>query len=179
MTVMWLSVWWSFFLATEWFITRISTIPYLHMPSPVSFWQSLYIILVDSVCWCMCCWHLTFTSCPSSNLLSSLIYRFSGRFAAAHSVSAVLSVSPDDSRLRFSSRRVAVTVGSLLDDQHWHTVLIERFNKQVNLTVDSHTHRFQTKGEGHSLEVDYEVRTSQWSYITSGWLHKSCLKMCM
>lgn len=63
----------------------------------------------------------------------------------------------DDSRLRFSSRRVAVTVGSLLDDQHWHTVLIERFNKQVNLTVDSHTHRFQTKGEGHSLEVDYEL----------------------
>uniref|UniRef100_A0A3Q3N8H6 Contactin associated protein family member 5 n=1 Tax=Mastacembelus armatus TaxID=205130 RepID=A0A3Q3N8H6_9TELE len=60
-------------------------------------------------------------------------------------------------RLRFSSGRVAVTVGSLLDDQHWHSVLIERFNKQVNLTVDSHTQHFQTKGEGHSLEVDYEV----------------------
>uniref|UniRef100_A0A3Q3N890 Contactin associated protein family member 5 n=1 Tax=Mastacembelus armatus TaxID=205130 RepID=A0A3Q3N890_9TELE len=55
------------------------------------------------------------------------------------------------------SGRVAVTVGSLLDDQHWHSVLIERFNKQVNLTVDSHTQHFQTKGEGHSLEVDYEL----------------------
>uniref|UniRef100_A0A8C6UW57 Contactin associated protein-like 5a n=1 Tax=Neogobius melanostomus TaxID=47308 RepID=A0A8C6UW57_9GOBI len=32
--------------------------------------------------------------------------------------------------------RVAATVGSLLDDQHWHTVVMERFNKQVNLTVD-------------------------------------------
>uniref|UniRef100_A0A8C9XRN3 Contactin associated protein family member 5 n=1 Tax=Sander lucioperca TaxID=283035 RepID=A0A8C9XRN3_SANLU len=60
-------------------------------------------------------------------------------------------------RLRFSSGRVAVTVGSLLDDQQWHSVHIERFNKQVNLTVDSHTQHFQTKGEGHSLEVDYEV----------------------
>uniref|UniRef100_A0A3P9CR98 Contactin associated protein family member 5 n=1 Tax=Maylandia zebra TaxID=106582 RepID=A0A3P9CR98_9CICH len=57
---------------------------------------------------------------------------------------------------RFSSHRVPVTVGSLLDDQHWHSVHIERFNKQVNLTVDSYTQRFQTKGEGHSLEVDYE-----------------------
>lgn len=73
---------------------------------------------------------------------------------ATHCVPAVF---PDDSRLRFSSRRVAVTVGSLLDDQHWHSVHVERFNKQVNLTVDSHSQHFQTKGEGHSLEVDYEV----------------------
>ncbi|XP_047457635.1 contactin-associated protein-like 5 [Mugil cephalus] len=68
-----------------------------------------------------------------------------------------LYLNLDDSRLRFSSRRVAVTVGSLLDDQHWHSVHIERFNRQVNLTVDSHTQQFQTKGEGHSLEVDYEL----------------------
>uniref|UniRef100_A0A668ABQ1 Contactin associated protein-like 5a n=1 Tax=Myripristis murdjan TaxID=586833 RepID=A0A668ABQ1_9TELE len=57
---------------------------------------------------------------------------------------------------KFSSSRVAVTLGSLLDDQHWHSVLIERFNRQVNLTVDSHTQHFRTKGEGDSLEVDYE-----------------------
>lgn len=80
-----------------------------------------------------------------------------GGCVAAHCVPAVF---PDDSRLRFSSRRVAVTVGSLLDDQHWHSVHVERFNKQVNLTVDSHSQHFQTKGEGHSLEVDYEV--SAW-----------------
>uniref|UniRef100_A0A8C4Z3K9 Contactin associated protein-like 5a n=1 Tax=Gadus morhua TaxID=8049 RepID=A0A8C4Z3K9_GADMO len=54
-------------------------------------------------------------------------------------------------------RSVAVSLGSLLDDQHWHSVLIERFNKQVNLTVDSHTQHFRTKGEGDSLEVDYEL----------------------
>ncbi|XP_029315273.1 contactin-associated protein-like 5 [Cottoperca gobio] len=68
-----------------------------------------------------------------------------------------LYLNLDDSRLRFSSGRVAVTVGSLLDDQQWHSVHMERFNKQVNLTVDSHTQHFQTKGEGHSLEVDYEL----------------------
>uniref|UniRef100_A0A8C5CD39 Contactin associated protein-like 5a n=1 Tax=Gadus morhua TaxID=8049 RepID=A0A8C5CD39_GADMO len=64
----------------------------------------------------------------------------------------------DDPRLRSSGgRSVAVSLGSLLDDQHWHSVLIERFNKQVNLTVDSHTQHFRTKGEGDSLEVDYEL----------------------
>uniref|UniRef100_A0A6Q2YHV6 Contactin associated protein-like 5a n=1 Tax=Esox lucius TaxID=8010 RepID=A0A6Q2YHV6_ESOLU len=68
-----------------------------------------------------------------------------------------LYLNLDDTRLRFSSGRVAVTLGSLLDDQHWHSVLIERFNKQVNFTVDSHTEHFRTKGEGDSLEVDYEL----------------------
>ena len=63
----------------------------------------------------------------------------------------------DTTLLRLSVGCPAVTLGSLLDDQHWHSVLIERFNKQVNLTVDTHTQHFRTKGEGDSLEVDYEV----------------------
>lgn len=68
----------------------------------------------------------------------------------------LLSV-PDDTRVRSSSGRMVVTLGSLLDDQHWHSVLIERFNKQVNFTLDRHTQHFRTKGDGDSLEVDYEV----------------------
>lgn len=71
-----------------------------------------------------------------------------------------LYLNLDDNRQRFGGgggSRVAVTVGSLLDDQHWHSVHIERFNRQVNLTVDSHTQHFHTKGEGQSLEVDYEL----------------------
>lgn len=52
---------------------------------------------------------------------------------------------------------MVITLGSLLDDLHWHSVLIERFNKQVNFTLDRHTQHFRTKGDGDSLEVDYEV----------------------
>lgn len=52
---------------------------------------------------------------------------------------------------------MVVTLGSLLDDLHWHSVLVERFNKQVNFTLDRHTQHFRTKGDGDSLEVDYEV----------------------
>uniref|UniRef100_A0A673KV94 Contactin-associated protein-like 5 n=1 Tax=Sinocyclocheilus rhinocerous TaxID=307959 RepID=A0A673KV94_9TELE len=59
--------------------------------------------------------------------------------------------------LQSSSARMVVTLGSLLDDLHWHSVLIERFNKQVNFTLDRHTQHFRTKGDGDSLEVDYEL----------------------
>ncbi|XP_041663114.1 contactin-associated protein-like 5 [Cheilinus undulatus] len=63
----------------------------------------------------------------------------------------------DDTRLRFSSSLAAVTLGSLLDDQFWHSVTVERFNRQVNVSLDSHTQHFTTRGQGKSLEVDYEL----------------------
>ncbi|XP_036395954.1 contactin-associated protein-like 5 [Megalops cyprinoides] len=68
-----------------------------------------------------------------------------------------LHLNLDDAKPHSSSSQVSVTLGSLLDDQHWHSVLIERFNKQVNFTVDRHTQHFRTKGDGDSLEVDYEL----------------------
>ncbi|XP_051998616.1 contactin-associated protein-like 5 [Xyrauchen texanus] len=68
-----------------------------------------------------------------------------------------LHLNLDDSRVKSSSARMVVTLGSLLDDLHWHSVLIERFNKQVNFTLDRHTQHFRTKGDGDSLEVDYEL----------------------
>ncbi|XP_033843350.2 contactin-associated protein-like 5 [Periophthalmus magnuspinnatus] len=74
-----------------------------------------------------------------------------------HRGKLALYLNLDDTRLRLSSGRVAVTVGSLLDDQHWHTVVMERFNRQVNLTVDAHSQHFTTRGQGDSLEVDYEL----------------------
>ncbi|KAF6327512.1 hypothetical protein mRhiFer1_008234 [Rhinolophus ferrumequinum] len=52
---------------------------------------------------------------------------------------------------------VTLTLGSLLDDQHWHHVLIEILNTHVSFTVDRHTHRFQAKGESSYLDLDYEI----------------------
>ncbi|MBN3304064.1 CNTP5 protein, partial [Amia calva] len=68
-----------------------------------------------------------------------------------------LHLNLDDAKLHSSSGHMSVTLGSLLDDQHWHSVLIERFNKQVNFTVDKHTQHFRTKGDADSLDVDYEL----------------------
>lgn len=53
--------------------------------------------------------------------------------------------------------RVTLTLGSLLDDQHWHSVLLELLNAHVNFTVDRHTQHFQAKGGSRYLDLDDEV----------------------
>ncbi|XP_013913790.1 PREDICTED: contactin-associated protein-like 5 [Thamnophis sirtalis] len=68
-----------------------------------------------------------------------------------------LHINLGDAKLRFGNRHTSVTLGSLLDDQHWHSVLIERFNKQVNFTVDKHMQHFRTKGDSDDLNIDYEL----------------------
>eukprot|EP00076_Gallus_gallus_P049548 XP_428089.4 contactin-associated protein-like 4 [Gallus gallus] len=56
-----------------------------------------------------------------------------------------------------SSTQINISLGSLLDDQHWHSVLIEHFNNQVNFTVDKHTHHFHAKEVFNYLDLDYEL----------------------
>ncbi|XP_057361410.1 contactin-associated protein-like 5 isoform X3 [Manis pentadactyla] len=67
-----------------------------------------------------------------------------------------LRLSLDDSKARLGSSPPSATLGSVLDDQHWHSVLIERAGKQVNFTVDKHTLHLRTKGEADALDIDYE-----------------------
>ncbi|CAF95007.1 unnamed protein product, partial [Tetraodon nigroviridis] len=47
----------------------------------------------------------------------------------------------------FSGGRLLVSLGSLLDDFHWHTVKLERLNTHLNLTVDKNTHQVQVPDE--------------------------------
>ncbi|XP_036277629.1 contactin-associated protein-like 5 [Pipistrellus kuhlii] len=68
-----------------------------------------------------------------------------------------LHLNLDDSKTRLSSSPPSATLGSLLDDQHWHSVLIERVGKHVNFTVDKYTQHFRTKGEADALDIDYEL----------------------
>ncbi|KAB0363024.1 hypothetical protein FD754_007180, partial [Muntiacus muntjak] len=51
----------------------------------------------------------------------------------------------------------ALMLGSLLDDEHWHSVLIELLNTDVNFTVDTHTHHFRAKGESSYVDLDYKI----------------------
>ncbi|XP_040027121.2 contactin-associated protein-like 2b [Gasterosteus aculeatus] len=51
----------------------------------------------------------------------------------------------------------SVTSGSLLDDDHWHSVVIERYRRNVNFTLDHHTQHFRTNGEFDHLDLDYEI----------------------
>ncbi|XP_077480337.1 contactin-associated protein-like 2a isoform X1 [Stigmatopora argus] len=51
----------------------------------------------------------------------------------------------------------SVTTGSLLDDNHWHSVVIERYRRNVNFTLDRHMQHFRTNGEFDHLDLDYEL----------------------
>ncbi|MEJ1276018.1 contactin associated protein-like 4 [Cricetulus griseus] len=62
-----------------------------------------------------------------------------------------------EARLTSSSTLINLTLGSLLDDQHWHSVLIQRLGKQVNFTVDEHRRHFHAQGEFNYLDLDYEI----------------------
>ncbi|XP_069763322.1 contactin-associated protein 1 isoform X2 [Narcine bancroftii] len=48
----------------------------------------------------------------------------------------------------------SITLGSLLDDQHWHMVQIERYGQEVNLTLDGNVERFHTNGDFDYLDLD-------------------------
>ncbi|XP_026975015.1 contactin-associated protein-like 4 isoform X6 [Sagmatias obliquidens] len=67
-----------------------------------------------------------------------------------------LVINSGEAKLPSTHGPISLTLGSLLDDQHWHSVLIQRLGKQVNFTVDEHRHRFHAQGEFSYLHLDYE-----------------------
>ncbi|XP_040299113.1 contactin-associated protein-like 4 isoform X2 [Herpailurus yagouaroundi] len=68
-----------------------------------------------------------------------------------------LLINSGETKLPSAHTLVNLTLGSLLDDQHWHSVLIQRLGRQVNFTVDEHRHRFHAQGEFSYLDLDYEI----------------------
>ncbi|XP_024591420.1 contactin-associated protein-like 4 isoform X7 [Neophocaena asiaeorientalis asiaeorientalis] len=68
-----------------------------------------------------------------------------------------LVINSGEAKLPSTHSPISLTLGSLLDDQHWHSVLIQRLGKQVNFTVDEHRHRFHAQGEFSYLHLDYEI----------------------
>lgn len=70
----------------------------------------------------------------------------------------VLRFSPGSNQYGSIQGHTSVTSGSLLDDDHWHSVVIERYRRNVNFTLDHHTQQFRTNGEFDHLDLDYEVK---------------------
>ncbi|XP_034531537.1 contactin-associated protein-like 4 isoform X2 [Notolabrus celidotus] len=52
-----------------------------------------------------------------------------------------------------SSGQLLVTLGSLLDDQHWHHIKLERLNAHLNLTVDKNTQQVHIPAELSSWDI--------------------------
>ncbi|XP_066511823.1 contactin-associated protein-like 5 [Hoplias malabaricus] len=74
-----------------------------------------------------------------------------------HRGKLALHINLDDAKVHRNSGPLSVSLGTLLDDHHWHSVLIERFNKHINFTVDRLSRHIRTGGVDDSLEVDYEL----------------------
>lgn len=54
---------------------------------------------------------------------------------------------------RTSEPRRVASLGSLLDDQHWHRLAVERRGAHLNLTVDKHTERVVIPAEFSHWDV--------------------------
>uniref|UniRef100_A0A8C4W846 Contactin associated protein 1 n=1 Tax=Gopherus evgoodei TaxID=1825980 RepID=A0A8C4W846_9SAUR len=69
----------------------------------------------------------------------------------------VLHISLGSSPLYSSQGHTTVTVGSLLDDQHWHSLRIDRHGHHVNLSLDGEVKRFRCNGDFQQLDLDTEL----------------------
>ncbi|KAM4803281.1 contactin-associated protein-like 3 isoform X1 [Urocitellus parryii] len=69
----------------------------------------------------------------------------------------VFSLNSGNAKLQPAGAHVNLTLGSLLDDQHWHSVLIEILSTHVNFTLDKHTRHFHARGESSYLDLNFEI----------------------
>ncbi|KAJ3594580.1 hypothetical protein NHX12_003887 [Muraenolepis orangiensis] len=69
----------------------------------------------------------------------------------------MLSINLGSNQYGSIQGHTAVSSGSLLDDDHWHSVVIQRYRRNVNLTLDHHTQQFRTNGEFDHLDLDSEI----------------------
>nr|XP_027806785.1 contactin-associated protein-like 3 [Marmota flaviventris] len=69
----------------------------------------------------------------------------------------VFSLNSGNANLQPAGAHVNLTLGSLLDDQHWHSVLIEVLSTHVNFTLDKHTRHFHARGESSYLDLNFEI----------------------
>ncbi|NWY07509.1 CNTP1 protein, partial [Nothoprocta ornata] len=69
----------------------------------------------------------------------------------------LLHISLGSSPLHATEGHTTVAVGSLLDDEHWHSVHVERYGHHVNLTLDGEVKRFRCHGTFDQLDLDTEL----------------------
>ncbi|KAG9474253.1 hypothetical protein GDO78_004522, partial [Eleutherodactylus coqui] len=69
----------------------------------------------------------------------------------------IFRISLGNSPLQTVDSHTISTLGSLLDDQHWHSVYIKRNLRDLNITLDGETHRLRLKGHFDQLDLDKEI----------------------
>ncbi|KAG2460567.1 CNTP1 protein, partial [Polypterus senegalus] len=74
-----------------------------------------------------------------------------------HDSKLVLHISLGSSNTQDITGNTTVSLGNLLDDQHWHYVTIQRYGRHVNFTLDGQTSRFICNGNFDNLDLDNEI----------------------
>ncbi|XP_072296731.1 contactin-associated protein-like 2 [Eucyclogobius newberryi] len=74
-----------------------------------------------------------------------------------HRAQLLLKINLGSSHYGSIQGHTTVSSGSLLDDDHWHAVRVERFRRNVNFTLDQHTQSFRTNGDFDHLDLDHEI----------------------
>ncbi|GAB1298312.1 Contactin-associated protein-like 3 [Apodemus speciosus] len=69
----------------------------------------------------------------------------------------VVSLSSGNGNLPPVNSIMNFTLGSLLDDLHWHSVLIELQNVHVNFTLDKYMHHVHVNKESSYLDLNFEI----------------------
>nr|XP_056720705.1 contactin-associated protein 1 [Euleptes europaea] len=69
----------------------------------------------------------------------------------------VLNMSLGNSLLNTSGGETTMTLGSLLDDQHWHQFRLDRYRQFVNFSLDGEVLRFRLNGAFEQLDLDTEI----------------------
>uniref|UniRef100_A0A8C6TPW3 Contactin associated protein 1 n=1 Tax=Neogobius melanostomus TaxID=47308 RepID=A0A8C6TPW3_9GOBI len=68
-----------------------------------------------------------------------------------------LHISLGSSIVHQLNGKTTLTVGSLLDNLHWHYVTIKRYGRQVNFTVDAHSVTGYCSGDFTHLDLDKQL----------------------
>ncbi|XP_063083420.1 contactin-associated protein-like 3 isoform X2 [Cavia porcellus] len=68
----------------------------------------------------------------------------------------VFVLNPGNAPVPPTDAPMNLTLGSLLDDQHWHSLLLDILGVHVTLTLDKHTYHFHAK-ESSYMDLNFEI----------------------
>ncbi|KAM6160919.1 contactin-associated protein-like 3 [Erethizon dorsatum] len=68
----------------------------------------------------------------------------------------IFFLNPGNAHVTPTVAPMIFTLGSLLDDQHWHSLLLDILGTHVALTLDKHTYHFHAK-ESSYMDLNFEI----------------------
>ncbi|XP_069808570.1 contactin-associated protein 1 isoform X2 [Dendropsophus ebraccatus] len=91
----------------------------------------------------------------------------------------IFRISLGNSPVHAVDSHTVATLGSLLDDQHWHSVHIQRNLRDLNITLDGEIQRIRCKGHFDQLDLDKEIFFAGLLHDDKTITHKQNFRGCL